>query len=318
MGSEQPAALLEGRRIYLGNLLYVVQPVEVEDALVKNGFGTYQDIHISVDPVTARNPGYCFVDFPDRATAERALTSLHASIRGRPLKVGPCEPKQNARGGNNRWKNSNESSRAEPAFKRWGNWSGQRTSSSRDADEEGNGVTIGMMEQRGIEQGPYGAIKHFNQFLTTGGRRLYVGGLGKMIDQQHNQDEVREILAGLNPIAISKRITPHPSTESMPGKHHYCFVDFATAQEAYAAAEATNGRFWAGGRLRVSIAKDVPDRLRKRGAPAEDNAVWRKKVAQDDPLPAGQQSSWRRRSTNDHNGGGTSQRIGSLESASWR
>ncbi|KAI6381590.1 hypothetical protein MCOR18_006343 [Pyricularia oryzae] len=124
------------RRIYLGNLLYDVQPAEIKDALVKNDFGAYQDIHISVDPVTARNPGYCFVDLPDRATAERALTSFHTSIRGRPLKVGPCEPKkQNASGRNSRWRNSNNVGGANPAFNRWGNWSGQRTSSSRDSDE---------------------------------------------------------------------------------------------------------------------------------------------------------------------------------------
>ncbi|TLS22969.1 uncharacterized protein PpBr36_05865 [Pyricularia pennisetigena] len=319
MGPDQSAALLEGRRIYLGNLLYSVQPGEIEDALINNGFGTYQDIHISIDPVTARNPGYCFVDFPDRATAEHALTSLHTSIRGRPLKVGPCEPKkQNASGGNSRWRNSNDPGRSEPAFKRWGNWSGQRTSSLSDASEEGKEAQIGITNKRGIEQGPYGAIEHFNETLATGGRRLYLGGLGQMINQQHNQDEVRDILAGLNPIAISKRITPHPSTASMPGKHHYCFVDFATAQEASNAAKATNGRFWAGGRLRASIAKKIPDTLRERAVPAKDNAAWQKRAARDDPLRAGQQSSWRKHSTNDQDGGGTSQRISSLESASWR
>lgn len=180
------------------------------------------------------------------------------------------------------------------------------------------GVPVGIIDERGIEQGPYGAIEHFSQSHVTSGRRLYVGGLDKMINQQHNQEEVREILAGSHPIAISKRITPHPSTSNMPGKHHYCFVDFATAQEASTAAMATNGRFWAGGRLRVSMAREVPDRLRERAVPAKDNETLRKRAADDDPLSAGQQSSWRKRPANDHSGVGTSQPTGSLASASWR
>ncbi|KAJ0306159.1 hypothetical protein Brms1b_010518 [Colletotrichum noveboracense] len=158
MGSrEQPAALLEGRRIYLGNLLYVVRPVEIEDTLKDNDFGNFEKIVISVDPVNGRNPGYCFVDFVERADAERALSSLCIDIRGRPVKVGPCEPKK-------------QRQRQEPGV-------------------EGTGDS------------PYEAMGHFDKVVGTDGdgRRLYIGGLTRMIDQQQAQEEMRDILAGFNP-----------------------------------------------------------------------------------------------------------------------
>ncbi|KAI8299443.1 hypothetical protein K4K61_010644 [Colletotrichum sp. SAR11_59] len=177
MGSrEQPAALLEGRRIYLGNLLYVVRPVEIEDTLKDNDFGNFEKIVISVDPVNGRNPGYCFVDFVERVDAERALSSLCVDIRGRPVKVGPCEPKKQRQ---RVWGRE-----AEPNDKRWGNWTGQQ-----EPGAEGTGDS------------PYEAMGHFDKVVGTDGdgRRLYIGGLTRMIDQQQAQEEMREILAGFNP-----------------------------------------------------------------------------------------------------------------------
>lgn len=192
--ADQPAALVEGRRIYLGNLLYIAQPAEIEEMLRDNGFPEYEKIHISMDPVSGRNPGYCFVDFLGRDDADRALSSLDASIRGRPLKVGPCEPKKQqqrtataATAGGGRWKSDREPA----AFQRWGNWSGQRDRAGGDDSED----------KGGVEQGPSAAIEHFDEVVATDtdGRRLYVGGLAKMVDQQHNQDEMREILGDFNP-----------------------------------------------------------------------------------------------------------------------
>lgn len=177
MGSrEQPAALLEGRRIYLGNLLYVVRPVEIEDTLKDNDFGNFEKIVISVDPVNGRNPGYCFVDFVKRADAERALSSLCVDIRGRPVKVGPCEPKKQRQ---RVWGRE-----AEPNDKRWGSWTGQQ-----EPGVEGTGDS------------PYEAMGHFDKVVGTDGdgRRLYIGGLTRMIDQQQAQEEMRDILAGFNP-----------------------------------------------------------------------------------------------------------------------
>ncbi|KAK1624331.1 RNA recognition domain-containing protein [Colletotrichum phormii] len=272
--SEQPAALEEGRRIYLGNLLYSVQPAEIEDMLKDNGYEGYEKIHISMDPVSARNPGYCFVDFAEREDAERALSSLDARLRGRPLKVGPCEPKKQNR---SRWQSDRE-----PAFNRWGDWSGSR---GEGGDEAGRSPAR-TGRNGGIESGPYGAIKHFDEVAATegDGRRLYVGGLGPMVDQAQHQDEMQEILGGHKSLAISKRITPHESTRAKGGEHHYCFVDFATAEEADVAKNALDRKVWGTGRLRVNVARAMPDKLKDRTTPAEiqnekdngERSAWRK------------------------------------------
>lgn len=188
MSLSPDTAATEGRRIYLGNLLYTVQPDEIEKMLADQGLGQVEKIHISIDPVSGRNPGYCFVDFVDREDAQTALSSVTVSIRGRSVRVGPYEAKKERT--NPRWKSDQD-----PTFQRWGNWKGQR-GLVRD-DDAGAGVPIGKIDARGTEHGPYGATDHFDDMATNdgSGRRLYVGGLGKMIDQRHNDNEISGIFA---------------------------------------------------------------------------------------------------------------------------
>jgi hypothetical protein len=122
-------------------------------------------------------------------------------------------------------------------------------------------------------------MDHFDDAIRSEEvRRLYVGGLGKMIDQAQHQREIAEIFTGFNPYAtplpggyvlwltcvrtaIGKRITPHESTRAQPGRHHYCFVDFETKEEALAAADALNGTTTTGGPLKVSLAEKIPAKL---------------------------------------------------------
>lgn len=59
-----------------------------------------------------------------------------------------------------------------------------------------------------------------------------------------------------NSVAIGKRITPHLSTRTLPGNHHYCFVYFGSDQEAERAIRALNGKPVEGGELRVSRSKN--------------------------------------------------------------
>jgi hypothetical protein len=61
--------------------------------------------------------------------------------------------------------------------------------------------------------------------------------------------------------AVSKLISPHPSTAEKPGSHYYLFVDFPSAESATAAAQALDGSptQW-GGTLRVNIAKNNTNR----------------------------------------------------------
>ncbi|OLN97925.1 Polyadenylate-binding protein, cytoplasmic and nuclear 1 [Colletotrichum chlorophyti] len=296
---DQPDALAEGRRIYLGNLTYSVQPAEIEDMLKENGFTEYEKIHISMDPVSGRNPGYCFVDFSDRGDAERALSSLDTSIRSRPLKVGPCEPKKQQK---SRWRSDRETT-----FNRWGDWSGKKGG-------DDSGVPIESADKRGIEQGPYGAIKHFEEAVATDrdGRRLYVGGLGKMIDQEQNQDEMREIFADFKPI------TPRQPTRDAPGNYHYCFVDFATVEEASAAREALNGKAWKGEPLRVNVANPLPAKLLDRTNPAkEDGSPSGDNTARGEQSPAGERSTWRKANAGSP-ASKSNQPLKSLASSNWR
>lgn len=47
----------------------------------------------------------------------------------------------------------------------------------------------------------------------------------------------------------------------MRDNRHYCFVDFETREEASAAIKALHGKAITGGRLKVALAGDIPDRL---------------------------------------------------------
>jgi hypothetical protein len=188
---QQRDALAEGRRIYLGNLLYSVKPADVEDLMRQSGFDqSFEKLHISVDPVSGRNPGYCFVEFTTREEADRALDSLPgASLFNRAVKVGPCHPKSSSqreqREPGSRWGSSRGAGGDRdynPTFQRWGDWKGGDSPSG----------------QREGEQGPQGAMRHLDarSHRNPDKAQLYIGGLGKMINQEHHDTEMQEILSG--------------------------------------------------------------------------------------------------------------------------
>ncbi|KAL6853197.1 hypothetical protein J3F83DRAFT_756146 [Trichoderma novae-zelandiae] len=225
-------ALADGRRIYLGNLHYELRSEDIEEFLIANGFDDIENIQISVDAASGRNPGYCFVDFAQRATAERALNELTASLRGRELKVGPCEPRKKRTGDGRQ------------GFQRTNDWRGP-------AGDDGQQFQGG--EAR--EQRPRGFNRSDEVVDESQGKRLYVGGLAKMGDPEQNTQEIVDIFTGFNPSQIGKRITPHESARSPAGTYYYCFVDFETKEEAEAAMQALDGAQYDGGLLKVSLAK---------------------------------------------------------------
>ncbi|KAK3393522.1 hypothetical protein B0H63DRAFT_19233 [Podospora didyma] len=301
-------ALAEGRRIYVGNLLYSVKPVDVEGLLKDIGFGTYEKIHISVDPISGRNPGYCFVEFPTREEAERALVALPGvSIFDRALKVGPCHPKSGG-SSESRDRSSPRAPRDQQSrtttFDRWGDWNGERKPVKPD------------------EQGPYGALQHLAS--DNDGLRLYVGGLGPMLDQAQNEAEIQALFEGFEYVAIGKRITPHPSTQEKPGNHHFCFVDFASAEEASRAIAETNGKSVPGGRLRVFVAKGkTPAKTNdtpideNTGAPARGFGAGRGSY-QPRPAFGARRSQNDQEETEDTRAERNSRQKAILESSSWR
>ncbi|KAK3497507.1 uncharacterized protein B0T23DRAFT_85609 [Neurospora hispaniola] len=233
-------ALTEGRRIYMGNLLYSVKPADVEGLLQDAGFTQYEKIHISVDPLSGRNPGYCFIEFTTREEAERALESLAGvDLCGRSVKLGPCHPKTSSQ----RREGASASPAPRSTFDRWGDWrSGSKPAATEEQRSYGTQRRTGSDAKEGVVQN---------------NKRLYVGGLGEMIDQEQNDAEIREIFLGFEIVTIGKRIAPNPLSrpQNGSGSHHYCFVDFASEDEAERAMTATNGRPILGGTLRVYPAK---------------------------------------------------------------
>lgn len=82
--------LPESNRIYVGNMLYHATPEDVMAHLTDAGFEV-QNIDMSMDPFTGRNPSYCFVDLTDASQAQRAIETLNGTtLLGRVLKVKPC------------------------------------------------------------------------------------------------------------------------------------------------------------------------------------------------------------------------------------
>ncbi|KAK4144420.1 uncharacterized protein C8A04DRAFT_11469 [Dichotomopilus funicola] len=242
--ADQPApgrdALAEGRRIYLGNLLYSVQPGDVEDVLRQSGFAdSFEKLHISIDSVSGRNPGYCFAEFTSREEADRALDSLPGiTIFDRPVKVGPCNPKTASSGpSQSRWGSNRGEGRSDreynPNYQRRSEWKGSDRDSARSGQRDGE---PGERNQR-----------------PTDKAQLYIGGLGVTTDQAQHDAEIQDILAGYEYTTIGKRITPRAETRATPGNHHYCFVDFSTADEADRAMRELNGKEIEGGTLRVSM-----------------------------------------------------------------
>ncbi|KAL7624124.1 Protein YAE1 [Parahypoxylon ruwenzoriense] len=237
-------AIAEGRRIYIGNLRYLAKPDDIEGLLHANDLGDFEKIHISIDPFTGRNPSYCFVEFPDKESASRAMTTLEGQLLlGREVKCRPCIPKGGLSGG-----------RRNDAPSRWGNWSGEKNSSYRE-DEPASDPSLKANDV------PSSFSRHEKDFS---GQRLYVGGLPRMHDQATNFAEISELFGDYKIDAISKRISAHPSTRTKPGQHDFCFVDFATPEDAKAAKDAVDGTYFRGGHVKVSFASGRSSKWQER------------------------------------------------------
>ncbi|KAI1765196.1 hypothetical protein GGR53DRAFT_490837 [Hypoxylon sp. FL1150] len=166
-------AIAEGRRIYMGNLRYQAKPEDIEGLLNANELGSFVKIHMSIDPFSGRNPSYCFVEFEDQETAEKAMTTLEGKpLLGRDVKCRPCIPKGNASGG-----------RRNEGLNRWGNLSGEKDS----GDGEGESAP-GRSPTADNAQSP--SPRYAKDFT---GQRLYVGGLPRMHDQSTNFSEISEL-----------------------------------------------------------------------------------------------------------------------------
>lgn len=76
-------------RLYVGNLLYSAQRDDIAQFFNENGFNV-ANISMSIDPLTGKNPSYCFVDFDSAEDAARAMAELNGQdVLGRAVRINP-------------------------------------------------------------------------------------------------------------------------------------------------------------------------------------------------------------------------------------
>lgn len=89
-------------------------------------------------------------------------------------------------------------------------------------------------------------------------RRLYVGGLPRIPNQDTVNIEMRTLFEGFNVQAVSKIISPHASKWGESGSHYYCYVDVSTPEEAQRAAQDLDGKPTPySGNYKVSMARST-------------------------------------------------------------
>lgn len=83
-------------RFYVGNLDYVVQREDILQFFNEHGFTiSSTDVHLSIDPMTGRNPSYGFIDTASEEEAERAVRDINGIVlHGRPLKINWKTPRR--------------------------------------------------------------------------------------------------------------------------------------------------------------------------------------------------------------------------------
>ena len=94
--------------IYVSNLSFNVQDEDLREFFAE--YGEVSSAKVIMDKFTNRSRGFGFVEMPDNAAAQKAITELDgATVEGRAIKVSEAKPREersNTGGGggnNNRW-----------------------------------------------------------------------------------------------------------------------------------------------------------------------------------------------------------------------
>ncbi|KAM0130310.1 hypothetical protein ACHAP3_007449 [Botrytis cinerea] len=69
-------AIAEGRRVYLGNLLYTTTPDSINEFLTRNGVASVTNVHISIVLSRVVAQDICFIDFAEKEVADKAMQYL--------------------------------------------------------------------------------------------------------------------------------------------------------------------------------------------------------------------------------------------------
>ena len=79
--------------IFIGSLPFKIKEEEVRALFEK--FGEVASVKIIMDKITRQNKGYCFVDMPDAAEANKAIKELDGvELMGRTIIVNKSEEKK--------------------------------------------------------------------------------------------------------------------------------------------------------------------------------------------------------------------------------
>ncbi|NTV02838.1 MAG: RNA-binding protein [Chlorobiaceae bacterium] len=79
--------------IYVGNLDYDVTEAELSRAFGE--FGTVSRSNVIIDKFTGRSKGFGFVEMPNDAEANEAISNLNESdLNGRKIRVNEAKPKE--------------------------------------------------------------------------------------------------------------------------------------------------------------------------------------------------------------------------------
>ncbi|CAG8973956.1 hypothetical protein HYALB_00007485 [Hymenoscyphus albidus] len=240
-------AIDEGRRIYVGNLPYDAQIDDLR-GLLADITHSIQDISMSVDPMTGRNPSYCFVDFTSKAEAEKTIQHYNGlRFMGRPLKVKPAV---NAGEGKGRYhlKKDTLQSRNDPEME------------APSAENDKTPYAFDSSRRLDAEYNP----KEPNVSTVGEDRRVFVGGLPRFPDQVTTSLKMKELFEGYNIGAISKLISPHESIKTDPGNSYHCYVDLGSAEEVDKAVAELDGIEKWNWNLRVARSNRVSSELRER------------------------------------------------------
>ena len=79
--------------IYIGNLDYGVTEADLSSAFGE--FGTVSRSNVIIDKFTGRSKGFGFVEMPNDAEANEAISNLNESeLNGRKIRVNEAKPKE--------------------------------------------------------------------------------------------------------------------------------------------------------------------------------------------------------------------------------
>nr|OQO19261.1 hypothetical protein B0A51_14976 [Rachicladosporium sp. CCFEE 5018] len=224
----------DGTRLYVGSLLYQVQPQEVQDLFALHGFGI-KNVDMSIDPFKRRNPSYCFVDLHTADDASRAMQKLQGlNIRDRPVRIKPYHEKFDRR--------------TRPPTKSYDYGPHARVFATR-TDVPRKASVFDRWSREDIQKSCDTA--------TAEARRLFVGGMSRIPHPDVVDADIRDLFEGWQVLAVSKLISPRIHwTQAAPGSRHYCFVDFVSPQEAQRAMAKCDGKPTAqGGRYKIELAR---------------------------------------------------------------